>query len=362
MSDDSEALLKNEVDFTVYIGSYTHFLRSDFGGKGKGIYCARLDGITGKLMLLNTTSCVNPSYLALSQDLNYIYTCSELAAEDKPVLSAFRINQDRSLSKVNEQLIPGSYPCHIAAVQSNVFVACYGTGNVVHFPLDEQKTIQPYLQNHTHSGISGLSHRQKSPHAHQVVPCPRQNEIYVCDLGIDTIKAYTLDGYKFAPSPENDIPVTKAGGVRHLVFDNTGVRAYAINELTGHVSILKREQNRFKEISTVTSLPNNFNSIPSSSAIRLHPNQKYLYVANRQLEAITIFEIQSDKLKRIGIHYTDGSELRDFNISPDGKWLIASHQNSDDTVIYLISSKGNLFEKYRTTDFKSPVCVVFASP
>lgn len=359
MSGDCETRSKLNADFTVYLGSYTRFLTPDFGGNGEGIYCARLNGETGQLTLLNTTPCVNPSYLALSQDHQYIYTCSELALEDKPIISAFKINQDHSLTQVSEQVIPGAYPCHITAVQNSVFVACYGTGNVIQFPLDEQKAIQPHLRNHAHSGSSNHVQRQDSPHAHQVVAHPNLNEIYVCDLGIDVIKAYTLDGNSFDPCLENDIAVTKGGGVRHLVFDNAGMNAYAINELTGDVSILKRKQNTFKEIATVTSLPVTFKSFPSASAIRLHPNQKHLYVANRQLEAVTIFEIENDKLKLIDIHYTQGSELREFNISPDGKWLIACHQNSDDTVIYLIASDGSLFEKYRTKDFKSSVCVVF---
>ena len=132
-----------------------------------------------------------------------------------------------------------------------------------------------------------------------------------------------------------------------------------LNELTGDVSVLQNSNGALKEMHTYNSLPTDFRGVPSASAIRLHPNGKYLYTANRNLEAISIFCIEEDKLSCLDHEYTKGKELREFNITPDGKWLIACHQNSHDTVVYKIRSGGELEETFRTREILSPVCVLF---
>jgi len=82
-------------------------------------------------------------------------------------------------------------------------------------------------------------------------------------------------------------------------------------------------------------------------------------VANRVLNAITVFDISGDKPALVDYHYTHGEELRDFNISDDGKWLVACHQISHDTVVYKLRPGGELVEHYRTDEIRSPACVVF---
>ena len=64
-------------------------------------------------------------------------------------------------------------------------------------------------------------------------------------------------------------------------------------------------------------------------------------------------------LELIDYQFTNGNELREFNITPDGKWLIACHQNSNDTVVYQIKADGTLNETYRTKCIKTPVCVTY---
>ena len=144
-----------------------------------------------------------------------------------------------------------------------------------------------------------------------------------------------------------------------MVFNKEGSLAYVLNELTGAVSVLLNKNGVFKEIKTYSSLPKDFLGVPSASAIRLHPNGKYLYAGNRTLEAITIFAIVDNTLQLITYQYTNGDELREFNITPDGNWLIACHQNSHDTVVYKIQEDGTLIETYRTKEILSPVCIVF---
>ena len=344
---------------TFFIGSYTEYPIPGFGGIGKGIYTVQMNTETGKLTTLHTEKARNPSYLAISDDNRFLYCNTEIDESENPKVRAYGINPDFSLGFLNEQPISGGFPCHITIHENNVLVACYATGNVLQFPLDPSGKVMEAKYEVRHKGSSINKLRQKEPHAHQVAIHPNKKDIYVCDLGIDTIKAYLLKNGKILSNTGKDCLVSKGGGPRHMVFNNDGSMAYVLNELTGGVSVLQNKNGSLREIKTYPSLPEDFKKVPSASAIRLHPNGKYLYAGNRTLEAITIFAIVDNTLQLITYQHTNGDELREFNITPDGKWLIACHQNSHDTVVYKIQEDGKLIETYRTKEILSPVCVVF---
>ncbi|AUP79524.1 lactonase family protein [Flavivirga eckloniae] len=344
---------------TFFIGSYTMFITPDFGGTGQGIYTVQLNTKTGELITLHTQNTLNPSYLTISNDNKFLYCNTEVDMGDNPKVQSYKIKEDFSLEFLNEQPVSGGYPCHIETYNDNILVASYGTGNVLQFPLNESKELMRSKKNYHHVGSSINEERQEGPHAHQVAIHPNKRDIYVCDLGIDTIKAYRFQDSELVPNQAKDILVTKGGGPRHMVFNKEGSLAYVLNELTGTVSVLKYENDMFKETSTHSALPEDYKGIPSGSAIRIHPEGTFLYTANRKLEAITIFNIKRDKLELIDYQYTRGDEVREFNITPDGKWLIACHQNSHDTVVYKIKSDGKLTETYRSKEILSPVCIVF---
>jgi 6-phosphogluconolactonase len=347
---------------TFFIGSYTEYPIPDFGGIGHGISTVQLNTETAELRTLHKEMTRNPSYLALSDDHQFLYCLTELDESENPQVRAYRINTDFSLEFLNEQHISGGYPCHLAIHENSVLVACYATGNVIQFALDASGKLLEAKKEYRHKGSSSNVRRQEEAHAHQVAIHPNKKDIYVCDLGIDMLKAYEIKEGELISKTAKDCKVTEGGGPRHMVFNREGSLAYVLNELTGAVSVLQKKEDVFKEIRTYPSLPDDFMKVPSASAIRLHPTGTYLYAANRALEAISIFMIFENRLKLIEYQFTKGQELREFNISPDGKWLIACHQNSHDVVVYQIESDGKLSERYRTKEILSPVCVVFPKP
>lgn len=344
---------------TFFIGSYTQFLSPEIVGSGEGISTVQLDEDTGKLTVLHTKKTTSPSYLVVSADNKYLYCNTEVLQEDQPVVQAYKINPDYSLEFINEQPIKGGCPCHIEVLNNKVLVACYVSGNMLEYPLGNSGELKECINNHLHSGTSINLVRQEAPHAHHVAVHQNKKEVFVCDLGIDKVKAYDFKNGVIIPNSQKDIYVTEGGGPRHLVFNSDGNLGYVINELTSAVSVLKSYEGIFKQIGSYASLPDSFQGVPSASAIRIHPNNKFLYVGNRQFDGITIFKIAGEELELIGYQKTKGEELREFNISPSGKWLIACHQNSNDTVVFKISTDGNLDEVYRTQEIKTPVCVAF---
>ncbi len=343
-----------------FVGSYTKPTNKKMTSIGNGIYSLILNTNTGEIDCLSTEYCCNPSYLIISENRKILYCVTEIGELDGPNIIAYKINEDYSLSNLNEQSIKGGFPCHLEKFDSNILVACYETGNIIRFPLDSSGGLLVSKENYYHKGSSVMIHRQQSPHAHQIAIQPLTNNIYVCDLGIDFIKAYGLKSGSLHPVESKDIKMPDGSGPRHLVFNKNGNLAYVLNELSGTVLVLNYKNGSFKAIYSYNSLPEDYFGEPSSSAIRLHPNGAFLYTANRVLEAITVFKVVADKLQLVGFHYTRGKELREFNISPDGEWLIACHQNSHDIIVFRILENGTLVEISRTKKILSPVCIAFS--
>ena len=63
--------------------------------------------------------------------------------------------------------IDGSYPCHILYTSNGVLVSCYGSGNVLQFPILPSGELSESITNYKHSGFGVNPDRQEMPHAHQ---------------------------------------------------------------------------------------------------------------------------------------------------------------------------------------------------
>lgn len=349
--------MKTNNTLVFFIGSYTEMLTEDFGGSGAGIYTVELNMKTGELSVLNTFSIRNPAYLKSSG--NALYAITEVEQHKTPKVSAFKINNKQNLEFVNEQIVDGSLPCHVDLHDNNLLIACYGSGNLLGFEIDGDDAIKPHKYNFKHEGSSVNKTRQEVPHAHQVAIHPNKMQIFVPDLGIDTVKAYRFEHGILEATPDYDISIPKGNGPRHMVFNKKGGLAYVMNELTGQVALLKLNTVKFECEEMYASLPKDFKGLPSGSAIRIHPNGKFLYVANRTVDAITIFRIKEAALEILEYHYIDGKTIREFNITPNGEWLIACMQDSNEVISYKILESGVLKEKRRTSKIISPVCVCF---
>ena len=73
----------------VYICTYTEPL-PHVAGRGKGIYRCRFDTSTGELTLLDhTPNIVNPSYLAVDPQPQYLYAGQKTNEGDDPAGSGF---------------------------------------------------------------------------------------------------------------------------------------------------------------------------------------------------------------------------------------------------------------------------------
>jgi 6-phosphogluconolactonase len=128
-----------------------------------------------------------------------------------------------------------------------------------------------------------------------------------------------------------------------MEFD--GQRAFLVTELDSKLVIYNIDQTSGEliEIETVSLYSHNFEEeivkngeTQYPAEIELHPNRKWMYVSNRGLGAVFMFDVSGDRVKRGPTILTDGNWPRHFSIRPDGKFLIVSQQLTNSLEIYSI--------------------------
>lgn len=343
----------------IFLGSYTSMLDDNFGGHGDGIYSAQLNNVTGEILLKNSLFVSNPSYLAVTSDGEYLYCINELPAEAAPNIMGFKIDHAQGLSRISEQPISGDYPCHIALIEQSLLVSAYGSGGVMMHPLGAKGTISPCLHKFEHQGHSIDAVRQTSPHPHQSIHIKSKRLIFVPDLGIDRVKAYSLQKNDMSATEALDLPLPKGFGPRHMVASHCENYLFVINELTSVVTTFFWHGEQYKQSGQMPLFKPNEGMVLSGSAIRIHPQKNLLFVGNRGTDSIHVFQFSADEIELMSIEYCKGKTLRDFNISPNGKWLIAAFQDSDTVQSFHIEHDGSLTKKADFAGMVSPACVAF---
>ena len=348
-----------------FVGSYT---KADFGAyraTGKGIYTCRLEPATGEMELLGLFESVpNPTYLTLDGAGKHLYAVHETSKADNPSVSAFAINDDFSLTRLNTQGMTGEGPCHLALNASETFlaVANYGSGNVVLFPVDEDGSLARQSDSVQHEGGSVNADRQEGPHAHATVFGPDGTTLFVADLGLDEIKTYRLNEQAAKLEPLSSTKTPPGAGPRHLVFHPGGAYAFVLNELASTVSVFRHQEGRLELGTTVSTLPE-FEGESTAAAIRIHPSGRFLYASNRGHDSVAVFAFdKADKaaarLAPLQHVSTGGKVPRDFALDPSGKLLVVANQQTNTLLSYRLDvGSGRLEPTGRRLELGTPVCV-----
>lgn len=351
----------------VYIGTYTQPL-PHVAGRGEGIYACRFNPADGSLSrpVLASDAAASPSYLAVAPNRQYLYAVQETDAGNNPAVFAFAIEPDGGLQYLNHQPAHGGLPCHVSVDGAGrfVLVANYAAGSVVVFPVDDGGRLRPASDVVQHAGSGPNPARQEGPHAHQAAFGPENGLVFVPDLGLDKILAYRLDAErgKLVPHDPPFCPVHPGAGPRHVAFHPGGRFAFGINELDATVIAFAHSRGRLIPRHTAPALPPDFSGEPSGAAIRVSPDGRFVYAANRGHNSIAIFAFDESTatLTPLGRQSTQGQTPRDFAIDPTGAFLLAANQDSDTIVTFRRHPRtGQLDPTGHGTSVPNPVCVVF---
>jgi 6-phosphogluconolactonase len=353
------ALSFAQSDSRLLIGTYTNT-----PAKSEGIYTYHFNDATGESKLASVAKNVtNPSYLAFSPDLKFVYAVNE--SGNTSTVSAFKYDSKTgSLHFLNKVESGGADPCYITADDKNVIVANYSGGSLAVFNRNEDGSLSNARQIIKHQVKSiDVKGRQESSHVHQVIFSPDHRFLISIDLGGDLIYIYKYRPDKNKTLKLKKVVNTNAGsGPRHIVFSPSGKNAYLVHEFEGGISGFSYYKGSLKKIQEIETKPLNFTGNVDGAAIIISPDGKFLYESNRgDLNTISVFEISDHGILRLVETVSSlGKGPRSIAIDPTEKYLLAAHQYSNDVVVFHRNAlTGKLTDSDKRIEAGAPVCLVF---
>jgi 6-phosphogluconolactonase len=348
-----------ENKINLFIGTYTNSCDS------KGIYVYDFDTNSGDFSFKSASEqLVNPSYLTLSTNNNFVYAVTENDQKQSGAI-VLKFNQvDGKLEILNKSEDKGAGSCYIINDEKKVITANYGSGSISIFGKNKDGSLTEVKQVVQHTGKGINSKRQDKPHVHMVYFSPDKNYVLATDLGTDVISVY-----KYNSDSENEIlkfyssvSVSPGGGPRHLTFSKNGKYVYVLQELDGSLVTFRYKNGWLEKVFETSILPKEYMGKIQSADIHISPDGKFLYATNRgETGEITIFKIaKKGKLEFVDQVSTLGKGPRNFAIDPTGNYLLVANQYTNTIVVFKRDkTNGRLTDTGKKIELCSPVCLVF---
>lgn len=343
----------NPDELAMLVGTYTN-------GSSKGIYTFRFNQETGTAVALDSVALPNPSYLVPSEDGKLVYAVSEMN-DSTAALNALSFDRKTGkLELLNTVPTFGEDPCYVATNGKEVLTANYSGGSMSVFPLLKDGKLAPADTLFEGSATGPDALRQSTPHIHCTIFSPDGKYIFATDFSADRILRFVLHPEDIVPHRSLETTDIEAdSGPRHLTFSPDGKFAYLITELSGKVIAFSYNDGNLKQIQTIAA---DTVAARGSADIHLSPDGKYLYASNRLKEdGIAIFAVNPEDgtLAKAGYQHT-GIHPRHFNITPNGKFLLAACRDSNVIQVYQRDEHtGLLSDTRQDIVVDKPVCIQF---
>lgn len=349
---------------TMLVGTYTE------GSNSKGVYAYRFDQNKGTANYLSCTSIGNPSYIIAAGGNKFAYSVSEYN-NGKATANAFKLDKTTGkLVLLNSQfttdsVVGGEDPCFIMTNGKQVVTANYTGGDMSVFPVGKDGSLLPLAHRFVFKGSApGLV-----AHIHCVRLTPDGKYLLATDLGNDRIYRFDVDnradyrnGKPYLTHCKVIYQGTRGMGPRHFIFSDNGRYAYLIHELGGIVIVFSYNDGNLKPIQTVMADQGGGHG---SADIHISPDGRFLYTSHRlKSDGVAIFRINRSNglITKIGYQLT-GIHPRNFNITPNGKFLLVACRDSNMIQVYKRNLKtGLLTDTQHRISLGKPVCIQFLKP
>jgi 6-phosphogluconolactonase len=353
-------------------------------GRGQGVYLFEMEPASGALTqrgLLENPR--NPSWLALTPDKKCLYSADEIhqfEGKRSGAVSSYSVDASSGhLTLLNTVSSEGDGPAHISVHPSGryVFVANYGGGSIAALPILSDGKLGPATDVHQDKGPLGPLHATSAPpgnfaisghdapHAHMIESDPSGKRVLSTDLGMDKILVWKFDVEKGKLTP-NDPPsasVPPGDGPRHFVFHPNSRWLYCIQEEGSAVVVFDYDTSSgsLTQKQVISTLPKGFVGTNYTSEIRISPDAKFVYGANRLHDSIVWYSIgEGGKLTYGGEEWTRGDYPRSFSIDPAGDFLYCCNQRADAITTFRVNKQtGALTFTGQYTPVGTPANVVF---
>jgi 6-phosphogluconolactonase len=183
------------------------------------------------------------------------------------------------------------------------------------------------------------------------------------DLGIDALHFYTLDDSVESPALDlqQTLEMPLGSGPRHVVFTQNGLKGYVVCELTEQLCVIEKTlEGYWQVIHVLDAFPEHEENGQAAGAIKLSPDEKFVYLSGRAQSVISWFDITSSQAPEYRGYVSSGGKFpRDFEITPNGQWLVISNQHSHNVVSLAMNPlTGQPGEQKDQLELNQPVCVV----
>lgn len=342
----------------IYIGTDTH-------RESRGIYCLTVDGqfredVASRVLAAEMLS---PTYEILSHDRKRLYAVSEAQPGIRGEVAAF-CRTGKGLALINKALAPGAGLVHLTQNREEtlLFAASYRDASVQMYELNQDGSIGRLLDEKIHEGRGADAVRQEKAHAHSVWLTPEERFLCVCDLGIDRLVVYRIDGEAGTLTEEKEAGLTfpAGAGPRHMAFDADGTCAYILTELSSEIYTATYDAEKGFEVTGRESMLPERRADCTGAAVRLSGDGRYLYASVRGADDIVIFRIGEDRIaRRIGAVACGGMHPRDFVLADHDRYLLCANRDTDNIAVFSRDAvSGALYYQHEITGISMPVCVV----
>jgi len=338
----------------LFIGSYAL-------ADSNSIFVYRFNQETGSSKLVSAVKGIdNPSFVTLSPNDRYLYAVSETHGGVGGHVYAYRFDRSTgTLHYLDRQLSGGDDPCNLTTDRTGrwLFVANYTSGSFSEFPLEKDGRIDKALRTVQHHGHGINPLRQEGPHVHCVLIAPNNRDVFVSDLGLDELFTYELNQQNgnLTPGIPPYVSVVPGRGPRLPHFSPDGRFVYLIQEMGGTITQFAYSPGKLKTLSTVSTIPPGYQKKYTAADIHFSPGGHFLYASNRDdLNDLLWYRVNAANgtLTLGGRDSSMGKTPRYFRITPNGKYVLVGHQNSDNIVIF---SRNPHHGKLTLTPLRIPV-------
>lgn len=309
-----------------------------------GIYRYEFD--RGELKFADKTDVSEPKYTYIYKDRLYVLIKKPWGDNIISGVRSYRISENGTLTEPSEILPTGGIgSCHLDINENGIYIASYYSGSVSRIHNGVIRTV-------THTGHSTDIFRQTHPYAHFVKVLGDTN-VLICDLGCDEVVLYDKELNRLGAAK---MPL--GTGPRHLVSINGDRDIWVLSEMGSTLTRLTYDGKSLEVGETVDLYPDRMREVPQtkSAAIRVSEDGKTIYTSNRGFDVISVVDISTGRARLCGEVSSGGGSPRDFNISPDGKYMIVTNEA---TGIALMSLETRIPELIRVYPIELPLCVTF---
>lgn len=358
-------------ELTILVGTYTE------GSTSKGVYVYRFNQETGKSKMVSSVQAGNPSFVVAKDDNKFAYSVSEYN-DGRQSAIAYRLDKAKGkLSLINYQTTideeigakkgkdaktDGADPCFIMTNGKQVVTANYSGGDISVFPIAKDGSLCRQSQHFCFSG----NEQGTVSHLHCVRLTPDGKYLVADDLGNDCIYRFEVNNQAdylnkrlFLSNPLVIYKGEKGRGPRHIVFSKSGRYAYLISELGDVVTTFSYGSGKLREIQAIVAYDGGGHG---SADIHISPDGKFLYTSHRlKDDGVSIFKINqtTGMLAKIGYQRT-GIHPRNFNITPNGKYLLVACRDSNEIEVFAINKQSGLLkDTSQRIKLGKPVCIQF---